>query len=85
MTEMTGPEYEHAIMAVQMANYLPYLQETVEKLQHTVVNRMSILKDDGKLTPELAMAGWYEYLAYGRILKTTKVRTAISSQQVDTL
>lgn len=83
VNELSGAEYERAFMSVHMANYLPYLQETVERLQGVVVNRMNILKDEGKLTSELALAGWYEYLAYGRIFKTTKVRTIVAASQVD--
>lgn len=85
MAELTGPEYEHALSALQLQNYLPYLQDGVEKLQNVVVNRMAILQEGGKLTPEMALAGWYEFLAYRRILKRTKTNTIISAAQVDSL
>lgn len=85
MVELTGPEYEHALSTIQLQNYLPYLADGVEKLQTVVINRASILKDDGKLTPDMALALWYEFLAYQRILKRAKVSTVLSGAQVDTL
>lgn len=83
MTEMTGPEYEHAVSAAKMQNFLPYLKETVGRLQVTTVNRMAVLQDEGKLSPEMALAGWSEYLAYRRLLKNTQTRTVIGAMQVD--
>lgn len=83
MIEMTGPEYENALSTLQLQNYLPYLQDGVEKLQTVVVNKMAILQENGKLTPEMALAGWYEFLAYRRILKRTRTNTIMSAAQID--
>ena len=47
----------------------PYVQVEVDGMQRAVVNAVTMMVNEGTLTPEIAHAKWMEYIAYRKLLQ----------------
>ena len=64
----------------QLAGFLPYLEEAIDKLDAALEAKVFRLLDTGQLTPQLAMFAWQEKLILRRLVRSfnTKIRVAQS-------
>lgn len=71
------------IDGARLANSLPYISAELDKAMAVVVTRVENDYNNGRLTPELAMATWVELISYRRLLRRfqQKVQVGIASGQ----
>lgn len=54
---------------VAMAGVLPYIEAQIDTLARALDHRMISAAANGTMTPELALEGWMERIAYSKLLK----------------
>lgn len=51
----------------ELSNYKPYIDADLDKMKQSVVNSVLMLANSNELTPEIAQAKWFEYIALVRL------------------
>ena len=68
----------------QLAGFLPYLEQALDKMDAALERKVFRLLDTGELTPQLAVYAWQEKLMLRRLLRTfdqkVKIATAIGER-----
>jgi hypothetical protein len=66
-------------IGAEMQNYAPYIQYDIDKMKRAVVNEVMALMSTHDFTAEVALAKWYEYVSFERLMQ--KVNKKITAGQ----
>lgn len=72
-------EEELSSEGVRIAAIMPELELRISKLNEALDNRVAGLINEGKLTPELALAYWYERNARRGLVRQLITRVIVSN------
>lgn len=77
---MTPEEMRAVSDVAKISNFLPYIEEEINRMKRTVEVKVMEKIRKGELTPEYSQNAWFELASYNRLLKSleTRVRTGTS-------
>lgn len=73
-------EEELSQESARLSAILPELEYRVNRLNDALDNRVFGMISEGKLTPEMALAFWYERASRAGLVKGLKTRAAVNGQ-----
>lgn len=80
---VVAPILDEVVQGARLINFLPYLEEEINKMIAVVDGKVNQHIRQGTLTPELALNFWLERDSYTTLFKRFKTKAAIAAGQGD--
>lgn len=89
MGELTAVDAGTIAEAARLSGMLPYLEQYIDKLEHTLETKIYQKLDKGELTPDQALFAWQEKLILRRLIRhfthQTRIGQTIASEHIEEL
>lgn len=78
-----APSLDEVVQGARLLNFLPYLEEEINKMRDTVEAKVAKHIREGTLTPELAYNYWMERHSYTTLLGRFATKARVAAAQGD--
>jgi hypothetical protein len=80
LSALNAETVERIYDGTRVQGFMPYIEAEVTRLQEQTVSKMYAAVIHNELTPEKAVAGWYEVAAYRNLLNALTTRVKVGQR-----